>query len=298
MDIRQSSYFAHYMQALGWKVVRIGKHNLYLRSIPLLGTYAKLHRPDGKISLSQLATFKKDHHLKELAVEPGITTVIDPKESLKINSVPYLPTRTIVIDLGESEEVLLKNLTEAKRRGIKKAEKRGVQITKGTIENFAVLKQKDYLFPLGYFMKKDLLKLSASFPDKNRCVLSAFEPNVILANEVRPEPVQNSIQESNRLDSGQARITRPIAAVLLFFFDKRAYYWQAVTTQKGKELHAPTLLVWYAICEAKKRGCTEFDFDGVYDSRFAKATSRWKGFTKFKQGFGGKEIEFPNPFIV
>jgi lipid II:glycine glycyltransferase (peptidoglycan interpeptide bridge formation enzyme) len=256
------------MQSIGWKIDKIGKNTLYIKSIPLLGKFAKLHRPQGNLSYKDLQLYKRTCNLRELAAEPDVTTTVNDNHSLNINTTPYLPTKTIVIDLTVSEETLLKRFVDSKKRGIKKAEKAGVEVIKGTIEDFAFLKQKDYVFPLGYFMKKDLQKLYGSFPDENKCVLTAVYNGKI------------------------------IASVLLFFFDKRAYYWQAVTTNQGRKLHAPTLLVWYALREAKKRNCSEFDFDGVYDSRFTQATKRWKGFTKFKEGFGGKEIVFPEPFLV
>jgi len=85
-----------------------------------------------------------------------------------------------------------------------------------------------------------------------------------------------------------------VAGVLLLFCDKTAYYWQAATTEKGKKLLAPTLIVWEAIKLAKKKGCENFDFEGIYDERFPKNRS-WLGFTHFKEGFRGKEIEFPLP---
>ncbi len=50
-----------------------------------------------------------------------------------------------------------------------------------------------------------------------------------------------------------------------------------------------------AILLAKKSGCKVFDFDGIYDERFPIKT--WLGFTKFKKGFGGKEIEYPGCYI-
>ena len=50
---------------------------------------------------------------------------------------------------------------------------------------------------------------------------------------------------------------------------------------------APHLLQWEQIKEAKKRGCIEYDFWGIDDKK-------WPGVTRFKRGFGGREINYPN----
>ena len=43
--------------------------------------------------------------------------------------------------------------------------------------------------------------------------------------------------------------------------------------------------------ERKKEGKKVFDFEGIYDERFPLIS--WKGFTRFKKGFGGIEVEYP-----
>ena len=84
-----------------------------------------------------------------------------------------------------------------------------------------------------------------------------------------------------------------VGGILLIFWQKIAYYWVAGATKKGKKQFAPTLLVWEALKIAKKRGCTSFDFVGVYDERLPAYSRDWKGFTKFKEGFGGREVWYP-----
>ena len=65
----------------------------------------------------------------------------------------------------------------------------------------------------------------------------------------------------------------------------------AASTTNGKQLFVPTMLVWEAIKLGKKLGKKYFDFEGIYDERFP--LKAWKGFTRFKQSFGGKEVVFP-----
>jgi len=84
-----------------------------------------------------------------------------------------------------------------------------------------------------------------------------------------------------------------VAGILLLFWNTTALYWIAGATHQGKKMFAPTLLVWYALLMGKKRKCAAFDFIGVWDERTPTQFKEWKGFTKFKEGFGGTPVYYP-----
>ncbi len=72
----------------------------------------------------------------------------------------------------------------------------------------------------------------------------------------------------------------------VFLFDDRAGYYHQGASVHSK-LPAAHAYLWAAICEAKKRGCTEFNFWGVCGEDQTKHP--WFGLSKFKRGFGGFE---------
>jgi lipid II:glycine glycyltransferase (peptidoglycan interpeptide bridge formation enzyme) len=82
-----------------------------------------------------------------------------------------------------------------------------------------------------------------------------------------------------------------LAAVLRISTKDVSYYMYAAASSEGKKLFAPTIVAWNAIKSAKNEGKKVFDFEGIFDERFPLKS--WKGFTRFKRGFGGKEIEYP-----
>jgi len=84
-----------------------------------------------------------------------------------------------------------------------------------------------------------------------------------------------------------------VGGVLLLHWDNMSYYWIAGATKYGKKLFAPTLLVWEAIRQSKKFKSNWFDFVGVWDERLPREHTEWKGFTKFKEGFGGNTVYYP-----
>jgi lipid II:glycine glycyltransferase (peptidoglycan interpeptide bridge formation enzyme) len=81
------------------------------------------------------------------------------------------------------------------------------------------------------------------------------------------------------------------AASLVIFWQGTAYYHQAASLAKYAKLSIPYLLQWEAIKEAKKRGCRLYDFWGYTDPK-AFPGHPWAGPTLFKMGFGGQKSEY------
>ncbi len=80
-----------------------------------------------------------------------------------------------------------------------------------------------------------------------------------------------------------------IAANIVVFWEKTAIYLHGASDYEQRNLMAPHLLQWEQIKEAKKRGCIEYDFWGIDEKK-------WPGVTRFKKGFGGREVEYPGAF--
>ena len=68
------------------------------------------------------------------------------------------------------------------------------------------------------------------------------------------------------------------------------FYSHNGSTETGRKLMAPSLCAWEGIREAKRRKLKVFDFEGIYDG--SRTLRRWRGFTRFKRGFGGEEVSF------
>ncbi len=91
-----------------------------------------------------------------------------------------------------------------------------------------------------------------------------------------------------------------LAAILVNYFGKSATYVHGSSDNRYRELMAPHLLQFTAIKDARERGFSNYDFWGIDPS----PTHPWAGFTRFKRGFAGEEIEYlgtlelpTNPFI-
>ena len=82
-----------------------------------------------------------------------------------------------------------------------------------------------------------------------------------------------------------------ISSALVIFWSGIGFYHQAASSSKYTKFSIPYLLLWEAIKEAKKRGCSLFDFWG-YVNPFKNSKHPWAGPTLFKMGFGGKPYEY------
>lgn len=282
-DVRQSEPYAKYMQRIGWGVENVGDTQIFIKRLPLIGSFIKIQRADKIPSMTLIDETAEKYRAWSVSVEQKYEVRSKKYEAngFKVNNNPYLPTKTIQINLMAGEDDLFQRFTGAKRRAVRRAIKNNV-IVKETdnVEEFIKLKSKDF-WPLGFLMGKDVRKLWESFFPNNVTMLLAYSI---------------TRQYYSRAD-GPSQFAKPTAGILLLYYDKVAYYWMAASTNEGKKLFAPTLLVWEALKLSKKKGCTIFDFEGIYDERFAKATNTWKGFTKFKEGFGGKILTYPDPLI-
>ena len=81
------------------------------------------------------------------------------------------------------------------------------------------------------------------------------------------------------------------AAALIIFWSGIGFYHQAASAAKYAKLSIPYLLLWEAIKEAKKRGCSLYDFWGFVDPK-KHPRHPWAGPTLFKMGFGGRAFEY------
>lgn len=262
-DLRQTENYASFMQSIGWKVERINSVNYFIRPFPLLGSFMKVQRPE-EIDLSTVERLQKKHRVFQTIIEPKTN-----KDAMQIashglkQSTPYLPSKTIHINLTKSEPQLLKAMHHKTRYNIRLSQKKGV-IVKETddIKKFTAL-WKNAKFNRKFMSTKDISGLYKAF-GKDAYILTAYKNNELLGG------------------------------VMTVYADKIAYYMYAVTTEKGKKLFAPTLITWEQIRLAKKKGCKVFDFEGIYDDRFP--IKSWEGFSRFKKGFGGKEVVYPGAF--
>ncbi|MFV1916979.1 MAG: peptidoglycan bridge formation glycyltransferase FemA/FemB family protein [Patescibacteria group bacterium] len=260
-DIRQTPKYANYLEKIGWKVERTGNSHSFIKNISILGSVVKIQRPE-EIDIDAFNFVRKKHS--------AFQTIIEPKSSehgsfitehgFKLSKSPYLPTKTLHLDLTKSVNELYNQLAKDAKYSLKKT--RDLRIytvtdTKGFRESW-----------------KQAVGMRRWVPPRMQLdtMLAAFKEDVALL--VTPDGSSGAIFLQG---------------------DECAYYWQAFSSKKGRRSLAQYKIVWAGINWAKERGAKIFDFEGIYDKRFPN--KKWRGFTHFKKSFGGFEVEYPGAFI-
>jgi len=275
MEVQQSLLYRKYILSLGWSVATIDTVAVFYKKLPFVGVMAKIQRPTSLPYLPKLIPFLQHLHVRSVLVEPIAsenqesfrTYLHSLSKFFSVISSPFLPTKTILVAVGKSEKEMFSSLSQAKRRAVRRAEKYGITITSSKkIADLIAIKNKSAgLF--GGMTTYGIDRLWNLFHKQN-------QSHILLA-----KTQQNDV----------------VGGVLLLISESTCYYWIAGATKKGKHMFAPTLLVWEALRYAHKRRCKQFDFVGVWDERMPKQYTAWKGFTKFKEGFGGIALYYPLP---
>lgn len=272
MELQQSPLYQKYIEALHWDVMHVDDAAIFYRHIPLLGTLAKLQRPTHLPYLLKFITALKKLGVRQLSVEPKEDVSQEAfskylsalSKFFRITTSPFIPTKTIIVDISASSKEIFARFTSAKRRAVRKAEKNLLTIVEShDISDLISIKSKGAGM-FGGITTHGIDRLWKLFYPKHATILLA-----------------------------QTDSKKIVAGILLLFWNNTTYYWIAGATHEGKKLFAPTLLVWHALTVGKKRKCTAFDFIGVWDERKPNQFPEWKGFTKFKEGFGGTSLYYP-----
>ncbi|MCX6704783.1 MAG: hypothetical protein NT162_00380 [Candidatus Woesebacteria bacterium] len=281
IDIRQSQHYANYLKREGWIVERIGEINYFIRRFSVLGSLLKIQRPE-EIRYDTINKLCRKHRVFQVILEPKLTSVISTTDShnpilqhgFKLSKAPFLPSKTLQIDLTQGQKEIFRNFKKDARYAIKKVNdpersRRGRGITTQI-----------------YSSPSDIQKWREAW--KNSVKFNRYVPPIgQLLNLRRSFPGSYSLFLASHNMSG-----RIIGGVLFTrSLHDFGYYWYGFTNTEGRTSLSQYSLLYQGILWAKKQGCKVFDFEGVYDPRFPNKT--WLGFSHFKRSFGGYEVEYP-----
>lgn len=282
IDIRQSPQYAQYMRLRRWTVETVSSQGsqtlfVFIRNLGILPlSIMKLQRFSALPDFTEIERLASRYGTLSVTLEPGILegmsmnrlSLVMKEHGYRKGRWPMLPTKTIRISLSKSEASILSEMKKDARRSIKTA-RRQCDTTVFSVDDKHSTRNFYRFWKThgrGYVPKEE----------EFRALLRAFGHHSF---------VVTAFSEHNRLLSG---------AVILIA-DLCSYYYFAATSELGRSRFAGYLVVWEAIRESKRRGCSVFDLEGVYDPRFPQL-KRWRGFSAFKKKFGGRELTYPGVF--
>jgi len=282
IDIRQTSQYANYLKKIGWEVERVADINYFIKKIPILGSVLKIQRPQ-EIRLNKIREFAKQYRSFQIIIEPRTELDMEFLSSVgfRLSRSPYLPTKTLILDLTLSTTRLLGSMQKDARVAIVR--------TKGPklifIDQEKVAKAE----------ANKVVKSSKNLQYTIGAFREAWKKAVGAKRYVPPLPHLTALKQTFKNNCLFVLAEDNSSGAIFLTGDKIAYYWQAFTNKEGRKKLAQYKIVWEGIKWAKARGAKVFDFEGIYDERFPNKS--WLGFTHFKKSFGGYEVAYPGCMI-
>jgi peptidoglycan pentaglycine glycine transferase (the first glycine) len=257
----QSNAWLDFQRSLGRRTWQIQGTSIIKYELRLGKSYLYSPRCGGNF-LSESIIEK----LKEIARQENVIFwKVEPENKIDLEkfgfkkSINIQPQKTLILDISRSEQELLGQMHYKTRYNIGLAEKKGIKIRKD--KNLF----NDFWELIQGTTKRDKFR-----PHPKEYYKKMLEvPGV----ELFVADYQNKI----------------IAANITVFYEKTAIYLHGASDYEHRKLMAPYLLQREQIKEAKKCGCTEYDFWGIDEQK-------WPGVTRFKKGFNGREVEYPGAY--
>lgn len=185
--------------------------------------------------------------------------------NLRKSNVNILPMNTIVVDLTQSEEEILRRMKPKTRYNIKLALKKGVEVKTVGIEGLDTWYQLYaetagrnglHLNDRNYFQSVFASKMETQDNDVHVNLLIAYYDD------------------------------QPLAAMFLLLSSHRATYLYGASSGYMRNVMPTYALQWKAIQLAKQYNCVEYDMFGI--APYDDPAHPMYGLYKFKRGFGGK----------
>jgi lipid II:glycine glycyltransferase (peptidoglycan interpeptide bridge formation enzyme) len=184
---------------------------------------------------------------------------------------PSQPRSSWLLDIGDPDDTLLANMKQKTRYNVRLAAKKGVDVSAGTeadLDAFYALytetAERD-----GFFIhdRRVYARMFSLFGSTDSfCMLLA--------------------RHNGRL----------IAAITLVRWGSTCWYLQGASSGRDRNLMAPYLLQWEGIQQAKRWGCTRYDFRAVPD--VLREDQDMYGVYRFKEGFGGYHTTTLNAYAA
>lgn len=279
----QSFEWGEFRKKTGVKVIRGDNFQLTIHKIPHLpfniGYSPKGQMPTKK-NVEELKKIGKEEKCIFIQLEPNVELTENSKlkiENLGFRSAahPLFTRCTFILDLTKSEEELLKNMSSKTRYNIKVAQKHKVEVSEDNSD-------KGFL---------EYLKLT-----KETTQRQGFFAHTEKYHKLMWETLKSTIGEIDKNElSAHLFLAKykeeVLVAWILFVFKDTLYYPYGASSSKYRETMASNLMMWEAIKFGKKLGLSKFDMWGALGPNPDK-NDPWYGFHRFKEGYGGKLIEF------
>jgi lipid II:glycine glycyltransferase (peptidoglycan interpeptide bridge formation enzyme) len=262
----QTSFWEEFRREWGNEVLETKYGILTLHKIPYtkfkIAMFEKGSTPT-KTMLTDLKKIGHENNLIFIKLEPNCLksdklVKLMQSEGATQGRRLFTPT-TFWIDLTPSEENLMKGFSSKTRYNIRLAERKGVTVKEDN---------SDKAFDKYLDLTRETIRRQGFYAHSEKY-------HRLMWNILKKAGIAHLLTATYNKEI--------ITTWIVFAWKKFLYYPYGASTEKYKEVMANNLMMWEAIKFGKKLGLTTFDLWGREEG---------KGFTKFKEGYNPKVIEF------
>ncbi len=262
----QTWAWGEFRKAWGNEVVRftfgqITIHKLYF--LPLkVAIFDKGPNPT-KEMLSELKDYAQKNNILFIKLEPNVVynkkDVVLLRKFGAVSGKSLFTPSTFEIDLTQSEDELLKSFSQKTRYNIRLAEKKGVLIKEDN---------SDSAFNMYWKLSEQTAKRQGFFVHTKKY-------HTLMWKTLQKAGIAHLITATYQKEV--------LATWVVFVWRDTLYYPYGASSDSHKNVMAPNLMMWEAIKFGKSKKLKKFDLWGREEG---------KGFTKFKEGYNPKIVEF------
>lgn len=290
----QSWEWGEFRQNTGIEVIRLGSYEniklcetaqITIHQIPFT-SYKIGYFPKGGIPskgmLEKLMEIGKKQRCIFIKLEPNIVkkksspfSVLGSKFSVYSSPHPLFTKYTIQLDLQKTEEELLKNMHSKTRYNIRVAQKHKVTVQEDN---------SDQAFETYLSLTKETTK-------RQKFYAHSLSYHKKMWATLKPSGIARLLTATYEVNG----MKHTLVTWILFLFNDILYYPYGASSDKFKNVMASNLMMWEAFKFGKKHGAKIFDMWGSLGPN-PDSGDKWFGFHRFKEGYGGKLIEFVGSF--
>ena len=262
----QTSAWSEFRKKWGNEVVETKYGILTFHKLPFstmkIGIFEKGPTPTAEM-LRGLKKLAKENNLVFIKLEPNCVKSDELIQLFKLQGL--IPGKTVFtpstfwLDLTPSDESLMKSFSSKTRYNIRVAERNGVTIKEDNSEK-----------AFGRY-----LELTRETVTRQGFYAHTEKYHRLMWQILKKAGIAHLLAASYQNEI--------ITTWILFSWKRFLYYPYGASTQEHKNVMANNLMMWEAIKFGKKLGLTTFDLWGREEG---------KGFTKFKEGYNPKVVEF------
>jgi hypothetical protein len=125
-DIRQDIRYAKYLDKEGWIIEQAGGIYYFIKKFPIIGSVLKVQRPE-LLDFKTIDRLCQKYRVFQVILEPELSSDVGSaahksiiEQGFKLSKNPYLPSKTLQIDLTKNITTVEKHFKKDARQAIRK----------------------------------------------------------------------------------------------------------------------------------------------------------------------------------